>query len=306
MSKSKRNNAEHIQRKKSIQSQIASLQGELQAADEERPQLESQLQAADKESSRGRTPEGLAAENQHNVLARELRERLSTLESRSSSIPSQIAQLQAELSVLEAAESAGRVISESIVKVASLSAQAAALHSNQDQLSRRIEDAQAEIKAAQESVSAAEQDAARAIASATSEEESRTASQQMEKAVELSLAKEAGNQIKLRAIDAMASQASSLTRDIDELENQIEAEERLAAEAALLLLGERWNQRVAELVELGASIARVDSLLGGRLHALDSLKIPLLGSKTRHSVDRYVLLETADSSPLLLADLASL
>lgn len=198
------------------------------------------------------------------------------------------------------------MIAESIARVADLAGQAATLQANQDQLSRRIEETQRDIKSTRESVATAEQEAARAIAGATGEDESHAATQQMEKTVQLALAKEAGNQIKQRAIDAMVDQASNLTRSIDEIQNQIDEEERIAAEAALLLLGERWNHRVAELVELGALIAGVDSLLGGRLHALDSLKIPLLGSKTRHCVDRYVLLETADSSPLLLADLSSL
>jgi len=97
MSKAKRNKSEHTDEKKSVQAKIGSLQNELKAADEERPLLEQQLQTADKASSRARTQEGLAAENQHNVQARELREHLATLESRISSIPHQITLLQTEL-----------------------------------------------------------------------------------------------------------------------------------------------------------------------------------------------------------------
>lgn len=288
-----------------IKAKIEELRLELQTLQAEQPQLQEQLQAARKAGSRARAPAGTASESSINSPAREIHGRLSLVNSRLSDLPREIAQLEAELSMLEQACNADQVIAASTAKAIEFGKQAATLQANQDQLSRRIAETQNEISSSLAIAAQAEQGAAQAIAGATCEEEKQAASLQMEKAVELSVAKESSNRIKQRAIDAMVAEAANLTKAIDELERQIQEEEIKAAEAALLKLGEQWNQKAAELSELGALIASVDMMQGGRLHMLDGLALPLLATKSRHTIDRYCLLEKAEDRSLTIHDLAS-
>ena len=289
-----------------LKAQRAELAAELERLTGEIPQLEEQLEEARARGSKWRTPAGAHVRNDSDVLASELRDRLSRMRARSGDLPKKIDALDRKLVMLERIATADQQIAEAIQSITAAGQEAAALQAKQDQISARIKAMEEEIAKASAAAEEAEQAAAKAIAGAEDAKAEKAARTQMDKAAELALATEASSRMKRRAIDAMTAEAAILTQRIDECDHRINESEKKAGGAAFLKLGEQWNQKAEELQSIGVLLAAADRLNGGhRLTELRNLELPLLGISYGLSIRRDRLLEAAEEAGTSLSDLAS-
>lgn len=284
---------------KDLQEQRAALVNELEELEQSLPDLE-----ADWENTRKKS-HGVSQPMQSNPRAQVAMEKLSTAQSRLEQLQKDIQRLDQLIELLAQAANADQQIQTAIQATNTAEATACALRAKCEQVAAKVTALESEIAEARAAAEAVEASAAQALASASDDKAEKAARAQLDKAAELAIASEASIRLKQRTIDALTTELQNIEQQLEECAQQRREAEQTAGTAALVKLSELWNQKAAELAEVGELLAAADRLIGGRLERLGDLKLPLLGSKRGNQIDRYGLLDQAEERGHSLTDFLS-